>query len=92
MKNEVALEEDVYKKALDMLIERWFHSFIYTSWTLRGYRAFMREMQTIEPTFQILFRKRVIARLFRDRLSGFKMLVGDKLLGRGSVPANLAGR
>ena len=83
----------MYKKALDILIERWFHVFhLHTTWTLRGYRAFMREMQTIEPTFQILFTRRVIARLFRDRLSGFKMLVGDKLLGRGSVPANLAGK
>ena len=27
MKNEVAPEEDVYKKALDILIERWFHVF-----------------------------------------------------------------
>jgi glycosyltransferase involved in cell wall biosynthesis len=85
IKKVVAPKEDVYNKSLDMLIERWFHVFIYSSLTLRGHRAFMREMQVVEPAFQILFTRRVFARLFRDRLSGLKMLVGDKLLGRQSL-------
>ena len=88
IKNVVAPSEDVYKKSLEMLIERWFHVFIYSSLTLRKHCAFVHEMEAIEPAFKRLFTRLVIARLFRDRLSGFKMLVGDKLLGRSAVPVN----
>ena len=81
VKQAVTLGDIVYDKALAMLTERWFHAFIYTPLSLRGHRAFMREMQAIEPAFRLLFARLVIARLLRNRLSGLKMLIGDKLLG-----------
>jgi glycosyltransferase involved in cell wall biosynthesis len=80
-KQAVKLDKIVYYKALAMLTERWFYAFIYSRLSFTGHCAFMREMQVVERAFPLLFTRLVIGRLLRNRLSGLKMLIGDKLLG-----------
>lgn len=77
----VELTPAVYRQALQMLVERWFHTFIYSPLTWRGHQAFMHEMQRTEPGFTRIFAGLVVSRLTQNRCSGLKMLVADKLLG-----------
>lgn len=78
---QVELTPAVYRQALRMLVERWFHTFIYSPLTWRGHQGFMHEMQRTEPGFPRIFAGLVLNRLAQNRFSGLKMLVADKLLG-----------
>ncbi|MBC8084976.1 MAG: glycosyltransferase [Hymenobacter sp.] len=82
LRRTVAVDADVYSRALTMLTERWFQTFIYSPLNRATHGRFMEEMQKFEPGFGRIFAQLLASRLFRDRLSGFKMLIGDKLLGR----------
>ncbi|WP_310391089.1 glycosyltransferase [Hymenobacter sp.] len=82
LRRTVAIDVVTYRHALVMLTERWFQTFIYSPLTREVHQRFMAEMRKFEPGFGRIFAQVLVARLFRSRLSGFKMLVGDKLLGR----------
>ena len=93
LRRTVAIEPAVYQRALAMLTERWFQAFIYSPMSKFAHQGFVAEMKSFEPGFGLIFARLVAARLFRGRLSGFKMLIGDKLLGRrasGTAPQQRA--
>jgi glycosyltransferase involved in cell wall biosynthesis len=77
----VEIDAITYSRALTMLTERWFQAFIYAPLTREIHQQFMSEMQNFEPRFKKVFAQLLVSRLFRNRLSGFKMLLGDKFLG-----------
>jgi hypothetical protein len=81
LRQTVTVEPAVYQRALGLMTERWFQTFVYTSLTYERHQQFMSQMRQVEPSFNRIFTQELLARLFRNRLSGFKMLVGDKILG-----------
>ena len=82
VKQAVNLDPVVYQQALSTITERWFHTFIYSPLTYEGHKAFIKEMKLFEPGFSKIFSSNVLHLLRRNKLSGLKMLIFDKLLGK----------
>lgn len=80
----VTPEPIMYRKAINQMLERWLHGLVYYDMTLARHQQFLRLMQEIEPTFKRQAIRKFIHFLMRNRFSGVKMLIGDKLLGRAN--------
>lgn len=79
IKQEVVIKPSVYREALNMIIEKWFHTFIYSDLSKEGHAIFMNEMVAIEPGFRKIFLNQLAKRLLNKKFSGLKMVLGDKL-------------
>jgi glycosyltransferase involved in cell wall biosynthesis len=73
-------DEYFYAKSVEMLLAVWFHAFIYYQVPVERHRAIYQNMTALAPGFrgQLLTAGRRL--LFSNKLSGVRMLLGDKLL------------
>jgi len=69
-----------YAKALDLLFETWFHSYVYYQVPSAKHRLIYQNMVALDPTFRSKFSSSVRQFLFNRRLAGLKMIIGDKIL------------
>ena len=69
-----------YQKAIDMLLALWFHSIVYYRVPWVRHRAIYRNMVALEPAFRAQMMRVFRQLLFGNKLSGMRMLLGDKLL------------
>jgi hypothetical protein len=88
VKQMVVPEPQLYQRALVLLMERWLHALVYYTVPLARHRAFLRTMVTVEPGFRSRLLRHFGHFLMRNRLSGVKMLLVDKLLGRARRAAS----
>ncbi|MBD2766428.1 glycosyltransferase [Hymenobacter sp. BT664] len=82
IKQVVEPEPRLYQRAIALLIERWLHALVYYGMPLARHRRFIQIMSAIEPGFRTRLLRHFVQFLVRNRLSGTKMLLFDKLLGR----------
>jgi glycosyltransferase involved in cell wall biosynthesis len=82
IKGAVDLEPSVQQQACQRMIEAWFHTFIYAPLSLQTHQTFVQKMRQFNTHFTELWWRQLPQILLRRRLSGFKMLIGDKILGR----------
>jgi cellulose synthase/poly-beta-1,6-N-acetylglucosamine synthase-like glycosyltransferase len=82
VKSQLAPEPVLYQKTIEQMIERWLRGVVYYQMPVARHRQFLRLMTVVEPTFKAQAAKKFLHFLVRNRFSGTKMLIGDKLLGR----------
>jgi glycosyltransferase involved in cell wall biosynthesis len=75
-------EPRLYQQAIDRMMERWLHGLVYYQMPLERHQQFLQLMAEAVPGFRWRLLRRFARFLVRNRLSGTKMLVGDKLLRR----------
>jgi cellulose synthase/poly-beta-1,6-N-acetylglucosamine synthase-like glycosyltransferase len=75
-------EPHLYAQAIDRTMERWLHGLVYYQMSAERHQRFLQLMGEAVPGFRWRLLRRFGHFLVRNRLSGAKMLVGDKLLGR----------
>jgi glycosyltransferase involved in cell wall biosynthesis len=75
-------EPRLYQQAVDRMMERWLHGLVYYQMPTKRHQQFLRLMAEAVPGFRWRLIRRFAHFLVRNRLSGTKMLLGDKLLGR----------
>jgi glycosyltransferase involved in cell wall biosynthesis len=73
-------DPNFYKKSVEELFTFWFKSLVYHQVPASRHRAVYRNMLAIEPEFRSMFLKAFRNFLFRNKLSGIRMLIGDKYL------------
>jgi len=69
-----------YEKAIELLLALWFHAFVYYKIPSARHRAIYRNMVALDSTFKEKLLKELRHFLFDNKLSGVKMILGDKLL------------
>lgn len=74
------LDEHFYQLAVELLLTVWFHSFVYYHVPWAKHVAAYQNMLAIEPGFRARFLASLRHFLFRNKLSGVRMMVGDKML------------
>jgi glycosyltransferase involved in cell wall biosynthesis len=75
-------EPRLYQQAIDRMMERWMHGLVYYQMPAERHQRFLKLMEEAIPGFRWRLLRRFAHFLVRNRLSGTKMLIGDKLLGR----------
>lgn len=75
-------EPRLYQQAIDRMMERWLHGLVYYQMPAERHQQFLQLMTEAIPGFRWRLLRRFAHFLVRNRLSGTKMLLGDKLLGR----------
>ena len=75
-------EPVLYQRAITLLIERWLHALVYHAVPMSRHNKFIETMGAIEPGFRARLVRHFSRFLVRNRLSGIKMLLIDKLFGR----------
>lgn len=70
-----------YRKAVNALLDLWYHTWIYHGLTWQRHRTIFSNIAAIEPQLaqQVL---RIASRKFFAGASGFRILLGDRLLYR----------
>lgn len=84
LKALVTPEPGLYKQTITGLMERWLHAFVYYKMPAARHREFFRIMEAAVPGFRLRLLRRFLHFLIRNKFSGLKMLVGDKILKSGS--------
>jgi glycosyltransferase involved in cell wall biosynthesis len=82
VKSQLTPEPMLYRKTIEQMIERWLRGVVYYQMPVVRHRQFLRLMTAVEPDFKAQAAKKFLHFLVRNRFSGAKMLIGDKLLGR----------
>jgi glycosyltransferase involved in cell wall biosynthesis len=75
-------EPVIFQRTIVQMIERWFRALVYYQMSLSRHRQFLKLMTAVEPRFKQHTAKKFLHFLVRNKFSGTKMLIGDKLLGR----------
>jgi hypothetical protein len=75
-------EPRLYQQAIDRMMESWLHGLVYYQMPVERHQRFLQLMAEAVPGFRWRLLRRFTHFLVRNRLSGAKMLVGDKLLVR----------
>lgn len=88
VKSQLAPEPVIYRKTIAQMIERWLRGVVYCQMSVARHRQFLRLMTEVEPSFKAQAAKKFLHFLVRNRFSGTKMLIGDKLLGRARRKQN----
>lgn len=86
----VTPEPTLYRRAIDRMLERWLHGLVYYQMPWERHQQFVHVMAAVEPGFRWQLARRLLHFLVRNRLSGSRMLLGDKLLGRHRQPAGIS--
>ncbi|UYZ61370.1 glycosyltransferase [Hymenobacter weizhouensis] len=73
-------EAHFYQKSIELLLAVWFHSLVYYKVPVQTHRAIYRNMVALDPEFARQFKKAFWHFLLGNKLSGIRMLIGDKLL------------
>ena len=69
-----------YRLAKDLLLATWFHSTVYYQVPWKKNLAAYRNMVALDPAFKGELLRALRYYLLRNKLSGVRMLLGDKLL------------
>jgi glycosyltransferase involved in cell wall biosynthesis len=88
VKSRFTPEPIIYKKTIEQMIERWLRGVVYYQMSVARHREFLQLMTEVEPSFKTQAAKKFMHFLVRNRFSGTKMLIGDKLLGRAQLKHN----
>jgi glycosyltransferase involved in cell wall biosynthesis len=73
-------DEHFYSKALDLLFETWFYSYVYYAVPAAKHRLIYRNMVALDATFRAKFYNNARRFLLDRKLAGLKMIIGDKVL------------
>ncbi len=68
-----------YQLAFQQLLDNWFHALVYYQVPFGRHKLAYQNMSKLDPNFRSLFLQNLGRFLLRNRFSGLKMLVGDKL-------------
>jgi glycosyltransferase involved in cell wall biosynthesis len=69
-----------YRMSIELFLALWFHAFVYYQVPLARHRVIYQNMLNLEPSFKRQLLKASTRFLLGNKLSGVRILLGDKLL------------
>ncbi|WP_162550286.1 glycosyltransferase family 2 protein [Hymenobacter nivis] len=80
LKSYGPLDESLYKRKIAELAESWFSTLVNVNTPFERHVKIYNNINSIEPGLGPKTVVKVFGKMFRNRLSGFKMLIGDGLI------------
>ncbi|WP_201986371.1 glycosyltransferase family 2 protein [Hymenobacter rubidus] len=68
------------KKTINWLIQKWLHGLVYYRMPIAKHKQFLQLMSALIPNFKYRLAKDFAYFLIRNKFSGVKMLIGDRLV------------